>query len=90
MPSGATGRALGSIISKFKLFKNVGFESFSKLYHSRVVLVMDYCSGIWGYKNLEMCQKIQQRALRFYFGSPSKDFTTDTRWRTMFEYDYKR
>ncbi len=29
---------------------------------------MDYCSGIWGYGNLDMCQKIQQHALRFYLG----------------------
>ncbi len=55
--------ALASIISKFKLLKNVGFETFSKLYHSEVIPIMDYCSGIWSYGNLEMCQKIQQHAL---------------------------
>ncbi len=41
MLSGAAGRALGSIISKFKLLKNVGFETFSKLHHSGVVPVVD-------------------------------------------------
>ncbi len=66
--SGAAIRALGSIISKLKSLKNVGFETFSKLYHSGVVPIMDYCSGIWGYGNLKMCQNIQQRALRFYLG----------------------
>ncbi len=56
MLSGMTSKALGSIISKFKSLKSVGFETFSKLYHSGVAPIMDYCSGIWGYGNLEMCQ----------------------------------
>ncbi len=43
---GVAGRAMGSIISKFKSLKNVGFETYSKLYHSGVVPIMDYCSGI--------------------------------------------
>ncbi len=66
--SGAADRTLGSIILKFKSLKNVGFETFSKLYHSGVAPIMDYYSGIWGYGNLEMCQKIQQCAIRFYLG----------------------
>ena len=39
----AAGRALGSIISKFRSLKNVGFETFSQLYHSGVVPIMNYC-----------------------------------------------
>ncbi len=41
MLAGAGGRTLGSIISKFKSLKNVGFETYTKLYHSGVVPVMD-------------------------------------------------
>ena len=47
--SEAAGRALGGVISKFKMFKNVGFRTFSKLYHSSVTSVMDYASGVWGW-----------------------------------------
>ena len=36
--SEAGGRALGGIISKFKTYKNIGFNTFSKLYHSGVVV----------------------------------------------------
>ncbi len=39
----SAGRALGGVISKFKSFQNVGFQTFNKLYHSGVVPVMDYC-----------------------------------------------
>ncbi len=62
------GRALGSIISKFKSLKNVGFETYTKLYHTGVVPVMDYSLGIWGFKNYSECEKIQQRTLRYYMG----------------------
>ncbi len=60
MLADARGRELGSI--KFKSLKNVGFETYTKLYHCGVVPVMDYSSGIWGFKNYSECEKIQQRA----------------------------
>ncbi len=68
MPVGAGGRALGSIISKFKSLKNVGFETYTKLYHSGVVPVMDYSSGLWGFTNYSEYEKIRQKALRYYMG----------------------
>ena len=40
------GRALGAIISKFKYLKDVGFMSYSKMYESDVVPVVDYGSAI--------------------------------------------
>ncbi len=41
------GRSLGSnIISKFKSLKMWVFENYTKLYHSGVVPVIDYSSGI--------------------------------------------
>ncbi len=84
MFSGAAGRALGNIISKFKSLKNIGFETFSKLYHSGVLPIMDYCAGMSGYENLVMCQRIQQHALRFYLGfhpkTPLLALEGDTGW----------
>ena len=43
----AGGWALGGIISKFKTFKNIGFNTFTKLYHTGVVPINKYASGIW-------------------------------------------
>ena len=51
--SEAGGRALGGIISKFKTFKNIGFETFLKLYHTGVVPIIEYASGIWGFQNFK-------------------------------------
>ncbi len=72
MLAGAGGRALGSIISKFKSLKNMGFETYTKLYHSGVIPVMDYSSGIWGFKNYSECEEVQQRAQRYYMGFTPK------------------
>ncbi len=70
--AGAAGRALGGIITKFNSFRNIGFKTYSKLYHSGVLPIMDYCSGVWGYGKYECCDKIQYRAQRYYLGVHQK------------------
>ncbi len=45
---------------------------FSKLYHSGVVPVMDYCAGVWGYRKHSSCSNIQNRALRYCLGVHQK------------------
>ncbi len=47
--SGTAGRALGNVFAKFKSFRNVGFKTYGKLYHSGVVPILDYCSGVWDF-----------------------------------------
>ncbi len=50
--SGAAGRVLGVVISKFKGLRYVGFNTFDKMYHSSVVPIIDYGSGIWGIQTI--------------------------------------
>ncbi len=50
--AGAAGRALAAIISKFKCLRNVGFNTFSKIYKANVVSIVDYSSSVWGYEKL--------------------------------------
>ncbi len=64
--AGAAGKALGSVISKFKALKNIGYYTFFKMYHSYVVPIMDYGSGVCD--NSEAGDKIQFRAIRYYLG----------------------
>ena len=66
-------RALGSLINKTKKTGEVGYATFSKLFNTCVVPILDYCGGIWGVnaKNLnrlKMVDKVQDRALRFFLG----------------------
>ena len=48
----ASGRALGGIVSKYKQTNFMGYSTYTKLYENCVIPVMNYCSGVWGYKNL--------------------------------------
>ena len=66
--SAAAGRALGTVISKFKVLKNVGYQTFYKMFHSNVVPIIDYSSGVWGFKCADAGNKIQYRAIRYYLG----------------------
>ncbi len=44
--AGAAGRSLGGVIYKFKALKNIGYNTFLKMYHSYVVPILDYGSGV--------------------------------------------
>jgi hypothetical protein len=70
--SAAASRALGAVINKFKCFKNAGYNTYYKLFHTNVCPILDYCSGVWGYKIFTSCDKIQNRAARWYLGVHSK------------------
>ncbi len=48
--------------------KNIGYNTFFKMYHSYVVPIIDYRSGVWGYENSEAGDKIHFRAIRYYLG----------------------
>ncbi len=65
VPSGAAGRTLGAVISKFKWLKNVGFNTFDKMYHTSVVPIIDFG---WGNKHYGDGDKIQFRAIRYFHG----------------------
>ena len=82
--AGSAGRALGSINTKFKKLKGLGFKTFTTLFHSGVAPILDYCSSIWGYQKLDQINTIQNRAIRFYLGvhkyAPNLAINGDIGW----------
>ena len=66
--SKASSRALGSILSKYKYFKGLDYNTFTKLYNTCVCTVMDYSSEIWGYKQYDKCDSVHNRAMRAFLG----------------------
>ncbi len=66
LPAG--GRALGSMINKFRSLADMGHSTYTKLYESLVAPVTDYGSAIWGYKGYKVLDKVQNRASRFFTG----------------------
>ena len=77
-------RALGGIISKFKKLKGLGFNTFSSLFTSGVVPILDYCSSVWGFQSYNQIDSVQNRAIRFYLGthrfSPNLAINGDVGW----------
>ena len=82
--SDAAGRALGSVINMFKNNGNLGFKTFTKLFESCITPILDYCSGVWGFRNFQCCETIQNRAMRFYLGvnrfCPNQAVSGDMGW----------
>ena len=68
----SAGRALGSLINKYRAADGLTFSVYAKLYHSCVVPIMDYCAGVWGFKSYPKCNTIHNRAIRAYLGVHSK------------------
>ena len=62
------GRALGSIISKFKILKNCGFKTFEKLYSTGMCPILDYSACVWGYGKFHDIDNIQNKAIRYFLG----------------------
>ncbi len=66
--SEAAMRALGAVIAKTRHLSDLGFKTFEKLFYSGVVPILGYCSEIWGFKNFQSSDNIQERAIRFNLG----------------------
>ena len=62
----------------------MGFSTYTKLYESCVLPVINYCTGVWGYKNYNKFDQVQQRALRVFLGvhkyAPIAAIYGDTAW----------
>jgi hypothetical protein len=61
-------RALGAIRNKIFNVKHVRFHTFSKLFQTCVSPIIDYCSGIWGFKSYKSIQDVQYKAIRYFLG----------------------
>ena len=69
--SKAGSRALGQILGKTKCNYDLGYVSYSKLFHSCVVPVLDYGSGVWSQgRDCSKIDQIQSQACRYYCGLP--------------------
>ena len=64
----AGGRALGAVLTKYRKLNGMGFNSFQKLFHSCVCPILDYASGVWGFKSYDKIDHIQNRAIRIFLG----------------------
>ena len=78
------GRALGALYSKFKYNNGLGFDTYTKLYESGIVPILDYGSAIWGFGEHESINSVHNRAIRMFLGvhrfAPISAITGDMGW----------
>ena len=88
--SKAGGKVLGAVISKTESHKDVGFKTYSKLFSSCVIPVLDYCSGVWGFKQFDKIDMIQNLAIRYFMGvhrfTPILAMAGDMGWVTSTQF----
>ena len=84
--AGAAGRALGAVLTKFKNFRNIGFNTFRKLFDTSVSPILGYAFEVWGYKDNVLGERVHQRASRYYLSvhpkTPLLALTGDMGWKT--------
>ncbi len=68
MLASSAGRALGAIINKVRVNKDLGFKSYTTLIDNCVSPILQYGSSVWGNKNFKVCEDVILRACRFYSG----------------------
>lgn len=61
-------RGLGAITNKFKVLKDMGYKTYTQLWNSCVVPILDYAAGVWGSIKQNKSEKVQQRAIKFFLG----------------------
>ena len=64
----AACRALGAVISKLKVLKNIGYITFKKMCDAGVETVYEHSSGVWGYIKSKDIDMVQNRALGYFLG----------------------
>lgn len=77
--------ALGGIIFKFEVFKNVSNISFTILYESTIVPILDYACEVWRCSKAPSNDNVQNRATRFFLRCPVPAFTGDMGWAHSFK-----
>ena len=64
----AASRALGSVINKLKICKDLGYGTFSQLYAACVSPVLNYAAGVWGAVQSPALDAVENRAVRCFLG----------------------
>ena len=84
----SASRALGLLITKFKMAGGFPFSTFTKLYNSTVLSVINYGASIWGSRRFTCVKAVQNRALRFFLGvgryAPNAAVNGDSGWDSIY------
>ena len=68
MLADSASRALGGVIGKTKILRYMGHSTYTQLYQSCVCPILDYCSGVWGFRHFNKSVGVHNRAIRYFLG----------------------
>ena len=85
------GLSLGGVIARLRNWKDCGYKTFTRLFETGVMSILNYGAEIWGYGNYPKCDTIMNRAMRYFVGvhrfAPTAGVVGDTGWLSL---KYKR
>lgn len=68
IPAASASRALGSVINKLKICKDLGYGTNSQLYTTCVSPVLNYAAGVWGATQSLVLDAVENRAICCFLG----------------------
>ena len=64
----SAGRALGSVVNKLKIGKDLGYSTYSQLYDACVSPIVNYAAGVQGFIERRISDAVQNKAIRCFLG----------------------
>ena len=56
-------------MSKYFKLDGLDYETYTKLFDSNVISIIEHGSGVWGFKEYDGLNRLQNRAIRSYLGT---------------------
>jgi hypothetical protein len=86
--AGSAGRALGSLIAKYKCNPNMGYATYTRLFQNCVAPILDYGAHITGGHVWKELEDVQARAERVFLGvhkfTAKAAITADMNWDSCY------
>jgi hypothetical protein len=91
--SRSASKALGALTAKYIKAKGLHFRTYTKLYNSTILPIMNYASVVWSTQKTMQHERIHYRAMRTFIGVPKNTpipgLYGETGWHTLKYYRNK-